>query len=88
MTIKEDAEVQHVLGHMWLALEHLAQGDQAAARYELDSIEGLIFFDDPEARVAFLERIDYGKAEPLQGSTTEETGETGEAQEEKEVGDE
>ncbi len=82
MTIKEDAEVQHVLGHMWLALEHLAQGDQAAARYELDAIEGLIFFDDPEARVAFLERIDYGKAEPLQRQATP-TPTTGEAEEEE-----
>ncbi len=81
MSIKEDAELQHVLGHLWLAIEHATQGDNAAARYELDSIEGLIFFDDPDDRVAYLERIDYGKAEPLQRSTTEETA--GEAEEEK-----
>lgn len=81
MSIKEDAELQHVLGHIWLALEHLANDQNKAALYELDSIEALIFFDGPEDRVDYLERIDYGKAEPLQGSTTEETGEA-EAEEE------
>lgn len=75
MSIKEDAELQHVLGHFWLALEHLARGEDTAALYELDSIEGLIFFDDADDRVAFLERIDYGKAEPLQRPTTPTTGE-------------
>lgn len=75
MSIKEDAELQHVLGHLWLAIEHAARGENNAALYELDSIEGLIFFNDPEDRVAYLERLNYGEAEPLQRSTTPTTGE-------------
>lgn len=83
MSIKEDAELQHVLGHLWLAIEHAARGEGNAALYELDSIEGLIFFNDPEDRVAYLERLNYGEAEPLQRPTAPTTGEaeeeTGEA---------
>jgi hypothetical protein len=80
VSIKEDAELQHVLGHLWLAIDHAARGEGNAALYELDSIEGLIFFNDSEDRVAYLERLNYGKAEPLQRSTTEENPEeTGEA---------
>jgi len=80
VTIKEDPELQHVLGHLWLAIEHAARGEDNAALYELDSIEGLIFFNDPDDRVEYLERLNYGKAEPLQGSTTPTTGEAGEAE--------
>lgn len=83
MSIKEDAELQHVLGHLWLAIEHAARGEGNATLYELDSIEGLIFFDDPDDRVAYLERLNYGKAEPLQRSTAPTSGEA----EEEEAGE-
>jgi len=75
VSIKEDAELQHVLGHLWLAIEHAARGENNAALYELDSIEGLIFFNDPDDRVDYLERLNYGKAEPLQRPTTPTPGE-------------
>ena len=81
MSIKDDAELQHVLGHLWLAIEHAARGEGNAALYELDSIEGLIFFNDPEDRVAYLERLNYGEEKPMQRPKAEDPAEeeTGEA---------
>jgi len=63
LSVKEDSEVQHVLAHLWLALEHLAKDEKKAALYELDSIAGLIFFDNDAERVAYLETVNYGKEE-------------------------
>lgn len=60
MAIKEDSELQHVLAHLWLALEAVAKGENNAALYELDSIEGLILFDGDDDRLRFLKGIDYG----------------------------
>ena len=76
MTIKEDSELQHVLAHLWLALDHLARGETKATLYELDSIAGLIFFDDDAQRVDYLEAVNYGEEattktpEPLPESKT------------------
>ena len=73
MTIKDDSELQHALAHIWLAVDYLARGKNKAALYELDSIEGLIFFNDEAERLRHLEGIDYGKAsgEPMQEPKTE-----------------
>ncbi len=64
MTIKEDSELQHALAHLWLAVDHLVRGEEKAAAYELDSIAGLIFFDDDAQRVEYLEAVKYGEEEP------------------------
>lgn len=87
MTIKADPELQHVLGHLSNAIRYTSQGDQEAARYELDSIEGLIFFDTDEAFVGHArglenertqtdtesreEKSTLSKAEPLPKTTEE-----------------
>ena len=81
MSVKEDSELQHVLAHLWLALEAVAKGEDKAALYELDSIEGLIFFEDDDDRLDHLERVNYGdekteplpEAEPLPEQKTEAT---------------
>ncbi len=48
ITIKNEPELQHVLGHLMEAVEHLSNGQPGAARIELRSIEGLVKFDSPE----------------------------------------
>ncbi len=54
MSIKDDAELAHVLGHLWNAIDHAITGENDAAAYELDAIKGLIFFEDEEARANYL----------------------------------
>ncbi len=71
MTIKADPELQHVLGHLSNAIRYTSQGDNEAARYELDSIEGLIFYDTDEAFV--------GHARGLENERTQTDTEGGEA---------
>ena len=70
MTIKADPELQHVLGHLVNAIRYTSQGDHEAARYELDSIEGLVFFDTDEAFVGHARGLEHGneEKEPLQKS--------------------
>lgn len=73
MSIKEDSEVQHALAHLWLAVDYLAKGEPEAARYELDGIEGLIFFADEHERLTYLRGKDNGqKSMPGPTQTTEE----------------
>lgn len=71
MTIKADPELQHVLAHLIAAIRYTSEGDVEAARYELDSIEGLVLFDTDEEFVGFTRGQDDGEetkaAEPLQG---------------------
>jgi hypothetical protein len=68
ITIKKDSELQHVLAHLWNAVNYAAKGQPEAAEYELDSIAGLIFFDSDEEFVGFTRGDDNGekKAEPMQ----------------------
>lgn len=50
--IKHDPELRHVLSHIMNAIEHLAHGSTDAALHELESIEGLVFWEsDEEMRV-------------------------------------
>lgn len=67
-TIKHDAELRHVLSHVIRAIEHLAHGSTDAALHELESIDGLVFFESEEEMRAFLEG-DYD------GEGQEKTGE-------------
>jgi hypothetical protein len=72
MSIKDDSELQHALAHIWNAIDHVAKGEKAAALYELDSVEGLIFFNNEAERLEHLERLNYGEEkEPMPGSATE-----------------
>lgn len=54
MSIKDDAELAHVLGHLWNAIDHAITGENDAAAYELDAVKGLIFFEDELARANYL----------------------------------
>ncbi len=76
MTIKDDSELQHVFAHLWNAVDQLARGNNKAALYELDSIEGLVFFNDEADRLRHLEGINYGDEgkEPMPKSTPETAG--------------
>lgn len=55
MSIKHDPELRHVLSHLANAIEHLAHGSKDAALHELESIEGLIFWESDEEMRAHLE---------------------------------
>ena len=46
MTVKADAELQHTLAHLYLAIEALAEGCRASARAELQVVASAIFYDD------------------------------------------
>ncbi len=63
MTIKADPELQHVLGHLSNAIRYTSQGDNEAARYELDSIEGLIFYDTDEAFVGHARGLEHERTQ-------------------------
>lgn len=79
MRIKQHSEIQHALAHFWIAIDYLLKGEVEAARYELDSIEGLIFFDDEQDRLKQLKGDHHG-SKSLQGSTTETQQDQVEAQ--------
>ena len=53
MTIKKDPELQHVLAHLWNAIDFTARGESTAAEHELESIAWLIFSDDDAHFVEF-----------------------------------
>lgn len=79
MTIKKDPELQHVLAHLWNAIDYAARGEPSAAEHELESIAGLIFWDDDDKFVAFTRGDNDGEeeAEPMQEAKPE-TDETDE----------
>lgn len=57
MSIKDDPELAHVLGHLWNAIDFAITGENDSAAYELDAVKGLIFFDDEDARADYLKRL-------------------------------
>ena len=73
MTIKKDPELQHVLAHLWNAIDFTARGESTAAEHELESIAGLIFWDDDDHFVEFTRGDNDGKeeAEPMQEAEPE-----------------
>jgi len=56
MSIKEQPELRHVLAHLALAMDSLANGHPKDALYELENIHGLIFFASDEEQVRVAER--------------------------------
>ena len=44
IVILSEPELRHVLAHLVLAIEHAAEGRSRAARMELESVQGLIFY--------------------------------------------
>ena len=74
IVIKADPELRHVLSHMILALRALAEGHPRVAQYELQQIEGLVFFesDDDASLEAWLERRVGGHDGEEEGSQEEE----------------
>ena len=63
ISVKEQAELRHILAHMIYAIRANAEGHHAEARYEVDQIEGLVFWDDDEAMTKHIEAINYGGSE-------------------------
>ena len=59
-SIKSNAELRHVLSHLSLAISAIAKGNPNEAVYELEQIEGLLFFETDEEMSAYLRSIDYG----------------------------
>jgi hypothetical protein len=58
MSIKDDAELAHVLFHLWNAIDYAITKENDAAAHELDAVKDLIFFEEGEIR-----------ANPLAGET-------------------
>ena len=53
LRIKSEPELQHILAHLTLAIRALTKKRLGEATYEVDSIDGLIFFREGEVmRVA------------------------------------
>jgi len=46
--VKSESELQHVIAHMMLALRALVAGNRTEAMYELNSVDGLVFFREGE----------------------------------------
>lgn len=46
--IKSEPEIQHVLAHFALAILALTKGNRCEAIYELNSVDGLVFFREGE----------------------------------------
>lgn len=55
MTIKDDAELAHVLFHLWNAIDYAITHEDDAAAQELDAVKDLIFFEEGEIRANPLE---------------------------------
>lgn len=55
INIKDHPELRHALAHIYYAIEAVSQGNCKEARYELESIEGLIFWEDDEHMTRHLE---------------------------------
>lgn len=66
ISIKEQAELRHVLAHIVYAIKALAEGNDNEAIYEVDQVEGLIFWEDDESMTKHLEAINYGKSKEVQ----------------------
>ncbi len=52
ISIKLEPELRHTLAHMIYAIEALANGEPAEARYELEEIKGLVFWDSEGGQTA------------------------------------
>ncbi len=77
ISIKKNPELRHALAHMYYAIECLTRGKLDAALFELESIEGLIFWDD-----------DRDMERSLEGYIDNQESDDGEVHEEKEQQDE
>jgi len=73
--IKSDPELRHVLAHLIEAIRMSAKGDEKASLYELESIEGLILFDDEEDFRRYVNGMSRSKEEET-ASTKETSTET------------
>ncbi len=54
LRIKDHPELRHVLSHLHGAIDAMARGERETAQYELESIEGLIFFEDDDEMTQYL----------------------------------
>lgn len=72
INIKDHPELRHALAHMHYAIAALAKGNIAEAKYELDSIESLIFWESDQAMVEHLKSIGYGQTPTHEEPTHEE----------------
>jgi len=71
ISVKEQAELRHILAHIIYAIRANAEGHHAEAQYEVDQIEGLVFWDDDEAMTKHIEGIQYGKVQQAEEETNE-----------------
>jgi len=83
ISIKMEPELRHVLAHMSYAIEALAKGNLGEAQYEIESIKGLVFWDNDEAMAADAEALfgggeeDGGTNKELQGEELQKEGQGG-----------
>lgn len=55
INIKEHPELRHALAHMFYAIRSLVEGHPAEADFELDSVEGLVFWEDDDHMTRAIE---------------------------------
>ena len=52
LSIKMEPELRHALAHMIYAIDALAKGEVEEAKFEIESIRGLVFWDSDEGQTA------------------------------------
>lgn len=72
INIKEHPELRHVLVHLKYAIDSLIKGDPQTAAYELESIEGLIVWDNDSQMEEYIanraHRVEQAHPELVLGS--------------------
>jgi hypothetical protein len=63
LIIKEKPELRHVLSHIMLAIQALSNDNKEEALYELESIEGLVFFGTDLSQTAIAQEVYNAKEE-------------------------
>lgn len=72
ISVKSQAELRHILAHLIYAIRANAEGHHAEAMYEVDQIEGLVFWEDDEAMAKHIEAIDYGGVKEMRSEKERE----------------
>lgn len=69
LIVKDEAELRHVLAHMFEAIRMASKGDEEATLYELRSVEGLVLFDGDDDFRSYIN----GMSRQEERQTSEET---------------
>ena len=76
LQVKSEAELRHVIAHLYGAIEALTNGHARTARDELTCVHGLVFFESEEEAEAYYQSQEGndGRTMPQATQTAEEIG--------------